>query len=154
VADLLVIDTADALLVAHRDAAERVKDAVAQLEKRALPQLANHRRVPRPWGSYDSIDAGERFLVKRITVNPGASLSLQMHHHRAEHWIVVKGTAKVTRGDEVFILSENQSTFIPLGIRHRLENPGLVPLEMIEVQSGSYLSEDDIVRYSDQYGRS
>jgi len=153
VEDLLIIDTPDALLVAHRDAAERVKDAVGVLQSQGLTQIANHRSVARPWGSYDSIDAGDRFLVKRITVNPGASLSLQMHHHRAEHWIVVKGTAKVTRGEEVFILAENESTFIPLGVKHRLENPGLVPLAMIEVQSGSYLSEDDIVRFSDQYGR-
>ena len=153
VENLLVIDTPDALLVAHRDAAERVKDAVAELDHRALAQVSNHRQVARPWGSYDSIDAGDRFLVKRIIVNPGASLSLQMHHHRAEHWIVVKGTAKVTKGEEIFLLGENESTFIPLGIKHRLENPGIVPLEMIEVQSGSYLSEDDIVRFSDQYGR-
>ena len=153
VSDLLIIDTPDAVLVAHQSAVEQVKEAVAELDRRGVSQARFHRRVARPWGTYDSIDAGDRFLVKRITVNPGSALSLQMHHHRAEHWIVVKGTAKVTRGDEVFILGENQSTFIPLGVKHRLENPGKMPLEMIEVQSGSYLDEDDIVRFSDQYGR-
>jgi mannose-1-phosphate guanylyltransferase/mannose-6-phosphate isomerase len=153
VSDLLIIDTPDAVLVAHQSAVEQVKEAVAELDRRGVSQARFHRRVARPWGTYDSIDAGDRFLVKRITVNPGSALSLQMHHHRAEHWIVVKGTAKVTRGDEVFILGENQSTFIPLGVKHRLENPGKLPLEMIEVQSGSYLDEDDIVRFSDQYGR-
>jgi mannose-6-phosphate isomerase-like protein (cupin superfamily) len=112
-----------------------------------------HRRVNRPWGSYESIDQSDRFQVKRITVNPGASLSLQMHHHRAEHWIVVKGTARITKGDETLVLSENQSTYIPLGVKHRLENPGLIPLELIEVQSGAYLGEDDIVRFEDRYGR-
>ena len=112
-----------------------------------------HRRVYRPWGTYEGVDAGERFQVKRIAVQPGASLSLQMHHHRAEHWIVVKGTAKVTRGDEVFLLSENQSTYIPLGATHRLENPGTIPLEIVEVQSGAYLGEDDIVRFEDKYKR-
>jgi mannose-1-phosphate guanylyltransferase/mannose-6-phosphate isomerase len=112
-----------------------------------------HRRVARPWGEYDAIDSGDRFQVKRITVKPGEQLSLQMHHHRAEHWIVVRGTARVTRGDETFLLSENESTYIPLGTVHRLENPGRVPLEMIEVQSGSYLGEDDIVRFEDTYGR-
>jgi mannose-1-phosphate guanylyltransferase/mannose-6-phosphate isomerase len=151
--ELLIVDTPDAVLVAHQSAVEQVKDAVAELDRRGISQARFHRRVARPWGTYDSIDAGERFLVKRITVNPGSSLSLQMHHHRAEHWIVVKGTAKVTRGEEVFLLGENQSTFIPLGVKHRLENPGKMPLEMIEVQSGSYLDEDDIVRFSDQYGR-
>ena len=151
--DLLIVDTPDAVLVAHQSAVEQVKDAVAELDRRGVSQARLHRRVARPWGTYDSIDAGDRFLVKRITVNPGSALSLQMHHHRAEHWIVVKGTAKVTRGDEVFLLTENQSTYIPLGVKHRLENPGKVPLEMIEVQSGSYLDEDDIVRFSDQYGR-
>ncbi len=112
-----------------------------------------HRKVYRPWGSYDGVDVGERFLVKRIVVKPGSCLSLQMHHHRAEHWIVVRGTAKVTRGDSTFLVSENKSTFIPLGTHHRLENPGRIPLEMIEVQSGSYLGEDDIVRFEDVYGR-
>jgi mannose-1-phosphate guanylyltransferase/mannose-6-phosphate isomerase len=112
-----------------------------------------HRRVARPWGEYDAIDSGDRFQVKRISVKPGEQLSLQMHHHRAEHWIVVRGTARVTRGDETFLVSENESTYIPLGTVHRLENPGRVPLEMIEVQSGSYLGEDDIVRFEDTYGR-
>ncbi|NCW24107.1 MAG: mannose-1-phosphate guanylyltransferase/mannose-6-phosphate isomerase [Betaproteobacteria bacterium] len=151
--DLLIVDTPDALLVAHKSSVEQVKDAVAALDRLGVSQARLHRRVVRPWGAYDAIDAGDRFLVKRITVNPGSALSLQMHHHRAEHWIVVKGTAKVTRGEEVFLLTENQSTYIPLGVKHRLENPGKVPLEMIEVQSGSYLDEDDIVRFSDQYGR-
>ena len=126
---------------------------MAQLETRGSPQASLHRKVARPWGSYDSIDRGERFQVKRITVRPGAKLSLQMHHHRAEHWIVVKGTALVTRGDEEILLAENQSTYIPLGVKHRLENPGKTDLEMIEVQSGSYLGEDDIVRFEDTYGR-
>ncbi len=152
--DLLIIDTPDALLVAHRDAAEQVKDVVAHLENAQLPQATMHRRVARPWGWYDSIDMGERFQVKRIGVKPGAALSLQKHHHRAEHWIVVKGTGRITRGSEVFLLTENQSTYIPIGEVHRLENPGMVELEMIEVQSGSYLGEDDIVRLEDVYGRS
>src|SRR5690606_1184764 len=151
--DLLIIDTPDALLVAQRDHAEQVKDVVAHLAKSDVPQAAAHRRVARPWGWYDSIDMGERFQVKRIGVKPGASLSLQKHHHRAEHWIVVKGTAEVTRGQEVFLLSENQSTYIPIGELHRLHNPGKMELEMIEVQSGAYLGEDDIVRLEDRYGR-
>jgi mannose-1-phosphate guanylyltransferase/mannose-6-phosphate isomerase len=151
--DLLIIDTPDAVLVAATTHAEQVKQAVAQLEAQEIPQASQHRRVARPWGVYDSVDSGDRFQVKRITVKPGAKLSLQMHHHRAEHWIVVKGTARVTRGDEVFLLGENQSTYIPLGITHRLENPGKTPLEIIEVQSGSYLGEDDIVRFEDTYGR-
>ncbi len=151
--DLLIIDTPDALLVANRDHAEQVKDVVAHLEQAQLPQATLHRRVARPWGWYDSIDLGERFQVKRIGVKPGASLSLQMHHHRAEHWIVVQGTAEVTNGDKVFLLSENQSTYIPIGAVHRLHNPGKLELEMIEVQSGSYLGEDDIVRLEDTYGR-
>jgi mannose-1-phosphate guanylyltransferase/mannose-6-phosphate isomerase len=152
--DLLIIDTPDALLVASADKAEQVKDVVAALEKKGLPQATQHRRVARPWGWYDSIDMGERFQVKRIGVKPGAALSLQKHHHRAEHWIVVKGTGRITRGSEVFLLTENQSTYIPIGEVHRLENPGMVELEMIEVQSGSYLGEDDIVRLEDVYGRS
>ncbi len=152
--DLLIIDTPDALLVASVDKAEQVKDVVAALEQKGLPQATQHRRVARPWGWYDSIDMGERFQVKRIGVKPGAALSLQKHHHRAEHWIVVKGTGRITRGSEVFLLSENQSTYIPIGEVHRLENPGMVELEMIEVQSGSYLGEDDIVRLEDVYGRS
>jgi len=151
--DLLIVDTPDALLVAHRDHAERVKDVVAHLTQSEVPQAASHRRVARPWGWYDSIDMGDRFQVKRIGVKPGASLSLQKHHHRAEHWIVVKGTAEVTRGQEVFLVSENQSTYIPIGEVHRLHNPGKLELEMIEVQSGSYLGEDDIVRLEDRYGR-
>ena len=151
--DLLIIDTPDALLVASSSHAEQVKNVVAQLETRQNPEAILHRKVARPWGYYDSIDRGERFQVKRITVRPGAKLSLQMHHHRAEHWIVVKGTALVTRGDEEILLAENQSTYIPLGVKHRLENPGKTDLEMIEVQSGSYLGEDDIVRFEDTYGR-
>ena len=130
-----------------------VKDIVKQLKEKGRSEATWHRKVYRPWGTYDAIDKGERFLVKRITVKPGATLSLQMHHHRAEHWIIVRGTAEVTRGDEVILLSENQSTYIPLGIRHRLRNPGKLPLELIEVQSGSYLAEDDIVRFEDSYGR-
>lgn len=151
--DLLIIDTPDAVLVAHRAHAEQVKEVVSQLEAKNISQAANHRKVARPWGWYDSVDAGERFQVKRICVDPGASLSLQMHHHRAEHWIVVKGTAEVTCGSKTLLLTENQSTFIPLGETHRLANPGSIPLEIIEVQSGSYLGEDDIVRFQDDYGR-
>ena len=151
--DAVVIETADAVLVAHKDRMQDVKQVVARLNATQRPEALQARKVHRPWGWYDSVDAGARFQVKRIVVNPGASLSLQMHHHRAEHWIVVQGTARVTRGDEVFLVSENQSTYIPLGERHRLENPGKVPLEMIEVQSGSYLGEDDIVRFEDVYGR-
>jgi mannose-1-phosphate guanylyltransferase/mannose-6-phosphate isomerase len=151
--NLLIIDTPDALLVAHKDHAESVKDVVSLLEKAKLPQAITHRKVSRPWGWYDSVDMGERFQVKRIGVKPGASLSLQKHHHRAEHWIVVVGTAEVTRGEETFLLSENQSTYIPIGEVHRLRNPGKVDLEMIEVQSGGYLGEDDIVRLEDTYGR-
>jgi len=139
--------------VAHRDRVQDVKGIVAELKRRGRPQTTLHRKVYRPWGSYDSIDLGERFQVKRITVKPGAALSLQMHHHRAEHWIVVSGTARVTRGEDVILLSENESTYIPLGVKHRLENPGRLPLELIEVQSGSYLGEDDIVRFEDVYGR-
>ena len=152
--DAVVVDTDDAVLVAHRDRVQQVKDVVAGLKRDGRGEAVLHRKVYRPWGAYDSIDMGDRFQVKRITVKPGAALSLQMHHHRAEHWIVVRGTAKVTRGEEVLLLSENQSTYIPLGVKHRLENPGKVPLELIEVQSGSYLGEDDIVRFEDTYGRS
>ncbi len=151
--DVVVIETPDAVLVVHKDKTQDVKKVVDQLKREKRPEGHIHRKVFRPWGSYDGVDAGERFQVKRIVVNPGATLSLQMHHHRAEHWIVVRGTARVTRGDDNFLVSENESTFIPLGTRHRLENPGCVPLEMIEVQSGSYLGEDDIVRYDDVYGR-
>jgi mannose-1-phosphate guanylyltransferase/mannose-6-phosphate isomerase len=151
--DLIIIDTPDALLVAARSHVESVKTVVAELEARHSPQAALHRKVARPWGWYDSIDAGERFQVKRLAVKPGASLSLQKHHHRAEHWVVVKGTAEVTRGAETFLLTENQSTYIPIGELHRLRNPGKTDLEMIEIQSGSYLAEDDIVRFEDQYSR-
>ena len=152
--DIVVVETDDAVLVAHKDRVQEVKQVVAQLRESQRSQAVLHRKVYRPWGAYDSIDTGERFQVKRITVKPGGVLSLQMHHHRAEHWIVVSGTARVTRGEETLLLSENQSTYIPLGVTHRLENPGMVPLELIEVQSGSYLGEDDIVRFEDMYGRS
>lgn len=151
--NVVVVDTADAVLVAHRDKVQDVKDIVSTLKAQGRSEPTLHRKVYRPWGSYDSVDAGERFQVKRITVNPGAALSLQMHHHRAEHWIVVSGTARVTRGEDIILLGENESTYIPLGVKHRLENPGVVPLELIEVQSGSYLGEDDIVRFEDVYGR-
>jgi mannose-1-phosphate guanylyltransferase/mannose-6-phosphate isomerase len=151
--NLLIIDTVDAVLVADAAHAEQVKTVVSQLEAAGVPQAQHHRHVARPWGTYDSVDNGERFQVKRIVVKPGATLSLQMHHHRAEHWVVVSGTAEVTNGDKVILLSENQSTYIPLGQVHRLRNPGKVPLEIIEVQSGSYLGEDDIVRLEDTYGR-
>lgn len=153
VSNLIVVETDDAVLVAHHDATQDVKKIVERLkaDQRSVAQW--HRKVFRPWGWYDGVDAGSRFQVKRICVKPGASLSLQMHHHRAEHWVVVSGTAQVTKGEEIFLISENQSTYIPLGVTHRLENPGIVPLEMIEVQSGSYLGEDDIVRFDDTYGR-
>lgn len=151
--DVVVVETPDALLVADRKQIQKVKDIVGRLKADSRTEFAAHRKVYRPWGYYDSIDAGPRFQVKRIVVNPGASLSLQMHHHRAEHWIVVSGTARVTRGEESLLVSENESTYIPLGTLHRLENPGKLPLEMIEVQSGSYLGEDDIVRFEDRYGR-
>lgn len=153
VRDVVVVETADALLVAHRDHIQSVKDVVTRLKREGRLETAAHRKIFRPWGHYDSVDAGHRFQVKRIVVNPGACLSLQMHHHRAEHWIVVSGTAKVTMGEKTLLLTENQSTYIPLGVVHRLENPGRIPLEMIEVQSGSYLGEDDIVRFEDNYGR-
>ena len=151
--DLLIIDTPDALLVVDAAHAEAVKEVVTRLETLDASQAVQHRRVARPWGWYDSVDVGPRHQVKRITVKPGAALSLQMHHHRAEHWVVVSGTAEITNGDKVAVLSENQSTFIPLGQIHRLANPGKMPLEIIEVQSGSYLGEDDIVRFEDTYGR-
>jgi len=153
VENLVVVETPDAVLVAHRDRVQDVKTIVERLKQAGREEGSSHRKVYRPWGSYDSIDAATRFQVKRITVNPGAALSLQMHHHRAEHWVVVRGTARITRGDEVILLSENQSTYIPLGTTHRMENPGKIPLEIIEVQSGSYLGEDDIVRLDDVYGR-
>lgn len=151
--DIIVIETADAVLVMHKDHAQNVKQIVQRLKEQKRDEHLTHRKVSRPWGTYEGLDSGDRFQVKRIIVNPGATLSLQMHHHRAEHWIVVRGTAKVTCGEKVFLLAENQSTYIPLGIQHRLENPGRLPLEMIEVQSGSYLGEDDIVRFEDVYGR-
>ncbi len=151
--DCIVVETKDAVLVAPKGRGEDVKMLVDQLNSGKRGETSLHREVFRPWGSYDSIDNGERFQVKRITVKPGAKLSLQMHHHRAEHWIVVKGTALVTRGEEEFLLGENQSTYIPMGTTHRLENPGKVPLHLIEVQSGTYLGEDDIVRFDDTYGR-
>ena len=151
--DLVIVETADAVLVADRSQSQNVKQLVSALEKRKREEQTLHRKVHRPWGWYDSIDQGERFKVKRIQVKPGASLSLQKHHHRAEHWIVVKGTAEVTCGDRKILLGENQSTYIPLGETHRLTNPGKLPLEIIEVQSGSYLGEDDIVRFEDTYGR-
>jgi mannose-1-phosphate guanylyltransferase/mannose-6-phosphate isomerase len=151
--DLIVVTTPDATLIAHRDAAQDVRKIVEQLKAVDRSEHSLHRVVHRPWGSYDSLESGERFQVKRIVVKPGASLSLQKHHHRAEHWIVVSGTAEVTCDDKVFLLGENQSTYIPLGSKHRLRNPGKVALELIEVQSGSYLGEDDIVRFDDVYGR-
>lgn len=151
--NVVIVETADAVLVADKRCAQDVKKVVDHLKKSGRNEHEFHTRVFRPWGWYEGIDEGERFQVKRIAVKPGAALSLQMHHHRAEHWIVVKGTAKVTRGEDAFLVSENESTFIPLGTQHRLENPGKVTLEMIEVQSGSYLGEDDIVRFEDVYGR-
>jgi mannose-1-phosphate guanylyltransferase/mannose-6-phosphate isomerase len=151
--DLVIVETADAVLVSSRKASQDVKQLVDRLKGADRQERVTHRRVYRPWGSYEGIDAGSRYQVKRLTVNPGAKLSLQLHHHRAEHWVVVSGTARVTRGEEVVLLTENQSTYIPLGVKHRLENPGLVPLQLIEVQSGSYLGEDDIVRFADDYNR-
>lgn len=153
VEDLVVIDTKDAVMVAHRDKVQDVKHIVSSLKAKQRSEFKLHREVYRPWGKYDSIDFGSRYQVKRITVKPGAKLSVQMHHHRAEHWIVVSGTAKVSNGDETYLVTENESTYIPLGAVHALENPGKVPLELIEVQSGSYLGEDDIVRFEDRYGR-
>ena len=151
--DITVVETPDAVLVAHRSKSGEVKDLVASLADAGRSEASTHLRVHRPWGWYESIDQGPRFQVKRILVKPGARLSLQMHHHRAEHWIVVSGTAEVTNGESVAMLTENQSTYIPLGQTHRLANPGKLPLEIIEVQSGSYLGEDDIVRFEDNYGR-
>ncbi len=153
VENLIVVETADAVLVADKSRSQDVKHIVAQLQNTQREEHTLHRKVHRPWGWYDSIDEGGRFKVKRIQVKPGASLSLQKHHHRAEHWIVVKGTAEITNGSKVLLLTENQSTYIPLGEVHRLANPGTIPLEIIEVQSGSYLGEDDIVRFEDTYGR-
>jgi mannose-1-phosphate guanylyltransferase/mannose-6-phosphate isomerase len=151
--DHVIVETKDAILVAPKDRVQDVKELVASIKKLGRSESVLHREVFRPWGSYDSLDNGERFQVKRLTVNPGGVLSLQMHHHRAEHWIVVQGTARITRNDETFLLSENESTFIPIGAKHRIENPGKVPLHIVEVQSGTYLGEDDIVRFEDNYGR-
>ncbi len=153
VQDLIIVETPDAVLVLDKSSAQQVKSIVSKMRENARKEVTYHQRVSRPWGAFESIDAGDRFQVKRITVEVGAKLSLQRHHHRSEHWVVVKGTARVTRGEEVFLLSENQSTYIPIGIDHRLENVGKIPLEIIEVQSGAYLGEDDIVRLDDQYGR-
>jgi len=151
--DVVVVETPDAVMVARKDKAQAIGALVASLKAAGRAECVAHRKVHRPWGSYDGIESGERFQVKRIVVDPGAALSLQMHYHRAEHWIVVRGTARVTRGGETFLLTENESTYIPPGTRHRLENPGKLPLEIIEVQSGAYLGEDDIVRFDDAYGR-
>jgi mannose-1-phosphate guanylyltransferase/mannose-6-phosphate isomerase len=153
VKDLVVVETADAVLVAHKDQVQRVKQIVEHLKTEERTEHLHHTKVYRPWGCYEGIDIGDRFQVKRITVNPGGKLSLQMHHHRAEHWVVVSGTARVTCGDKVSLLTENESTYIPIGMSHRLENPGKMPLHLIEVQSGSYLGEDDIVRFEDVYSR-
>jgi mannose-1-phosphate guanylyltransferase/mannose-6-phosphate isomerase len=151
--DTVVVETPDAILVADRAETQKVREVVEQLKAQGRPEHKLHRKVHRPWGTYEDVDAGERFRVKRITVNPGGKLSLQLHHHRAEHWVVVSGTAQITRGEETMLLTENQSTYIPLGVRHRLENPGMIPLQMIEIQSGAYLGEDDIVRFEDVYNR-
>ena len=153
VKDLIAVDSSDALLIAHKDHVQEVKALVNHLKTLDREEAVTHRKVYRPWGAYEVIDVSERFQVKRIMVRPGGILSLQMHHHRAEHWIVVRGTAKVTRGDQVLLLTEDQSTYIPIGVNHRLENNGVIPLELIEVQTGSYLGEDDIVRLEDVYGR-
>lgn len=150
---LVIVETNDAILVARKDQVQDVKKVVERLKQSDRHEHSNHREVYRPWGMYDSIDKGARYQVKRITVQPGAKLSVQMHHHRAEHWIVVSGTAKVTNGEQTYLVSENQSTYIPIGQVHALENPGVIPLELIEVQSGSYLGENDIVRFEDKYGR-
>ena len=152
-ADHIIVETKDAILVAPKERVQDVKELVAMIKKSGRSESALHREVFRPWGSYDSIDNGERFQVKRLSVKPGGVLSLQMHHHRAEHWIVVQGTARITCGDKTFLLSENESTYIPIGATHRIENPGKMPLHIVEVQSGSYLGEDDIVRFEDNYGR-
>ncbi len=151
--DHIIVETKDAVLVAPKERVQDVKELVAKMKKSGRTEPSLHREVFRPWGSYDSLDSGERFQVKRLSVKPGGVLSLQMHHHRAEHWIVVKGTARITCGENTFLLSENQSTFIPIGATHRIENPGKVALHIVEVQSGSYLGEDDIVRLEDSYGR-
>lgn len=153
VKDLVVVETADSVLVAHKDSSQDVKKIVDALKAGSRSEYLSHREVHRPWGSYDLVDTGNRYQVKRITVKPGASLSLQMHHHRAEHWVVVAGTAQIQKGEQKQILTENQSAYIPLGEKHRLSNPGLVPLHLIEIASGAYLAEDDIVRFEDGYGR-
>ena len=154
VKDIVVVETKDAVLVAGKDQVQDVKKIVERLKAEGRSEYELHREVYRPWGKYDSIDSGERYQVKRITVKPGNKLSVQMHHHRAEHWIVVSGTARVGRDDEEIMLTENESVYLPVGCVHWLENPGKIPLELIEVQSGSYLGEDDIVRFEDLYGRS
>jgi mannose-1-phosphate guanylyltransferase / mannose-6-phosphate isomerase len=151
--DHVVVETKDAVFVAPMHKAQEIKSLVNRIKREGRSEHSLHREVFRPWGSYDSIDHGERFQVKRLSIKPGAQLSLQLHHHRAEHWIVVTGTARITRGEEVFLLEENQSTYIPIGVKHRIENPGKIPLQLIEVQSGGYLGEDDIVRFEDRYGR-
>jgi len=151
--NIVIIETADALLIMDADHAQDTKKLVEKLTKTKRSEATQHRQIFRPWGSYDSIENGKRFQVKRITVKQGAKLSLQMHHHRAEHWVVVSGTAKITNGEKEYLLTENQSTYIPLGVVHSLENPGKIPLELIEIQSGGYLGEDDIVRLQDRYGR-
>lgn len=152
--NLMIINTPDAVLVADKSQAQQVKSIITQIEKQNRSEHLQHREIYRPWGCYDAIDTGERYQVNRIRVKPGGSLSLQVHHHRAEHWIVVKGTALVQKGDETILLSENESTYIPVGTKHRLSNPGKIPLEIVEVQSGPYLEEDDVIRYEDSYGRS
>lgn len=153
VQNLVVVETQDAVLVAPRDRVQDVKKIVGQLQQKQREECRQHTLVQRPWGSYESLAMGDRFQVKRIVVNPGAQLSLQMHHHRAEHWVVVSGTAEITNGEETRLFTENQSTYIPVGTRHRLKNPGIIPLVLIEIQSGPYLGEDDIVRFADMYGR-
>jgi len=152
--NLMIINTPDAVLVADKSQAQQVKAIITQIEQQKRNEHLQHREIYRPWGCYDAIDTGDRYQVNRIRVKPGASLSLQLHHHRAEHWIVVKGTALVQRGEETMLLSENESTYIPVGTKHRLTNPGKIPLEIVEVQSGPYLDEDDVIRYEDSYGRS
>jgi mannose-1-phosphate guanylyltransferase/mannose-6-phosphate isomerase len=151
--NVIVVETADAVLVANKSQVQHVKEIVEELESSGRCEHISHVRVYRPWGNYETVDECKRFKVKRIVVNPGASLSLQQHHHRAEHWVVVKGTAQITKGEKQILLTEDQSVYIPLGTKHRLTNPGLIPLEIVEVQTGSYLGEDDIVRFSDEYGR-
>jgi mannose-1-phosphate guanylyltransferase/mannose-6-phosphate isomerase len=151
--DTVVVETKDAVLVSPRSRVNDVKKLVGRLKELGRYEHSLHREVFRPWGSYDSLENGQRFQVKSLKVKPEGQLSLQLHHHRAEHWIVVSGTARITRGEEVFLLEENQSTYIPLGVKHRIENPGKIPLHIIEVQSGAYLGEDDIVRFKDRYGR-